>query len=79
MGGIGMRRVTEVTQDEGRPDTDNWRTDWFAEQLGERWQTTGDGIYTYVPAEPGSAGSRYTSIQPLVGISPSTRRAPTSQ
>lgn len=39
------------TQDDGRLDPENWRNDWFAEQLGARWQTSGDGIYTYVPDE----------------------------
>jgi hypothetical protein len=46
-----MRRVTEETQDEGRFGADKWWNDWFAEQLGDRWQTSGDGIYTYVPDE----------------------------
>ena len=46
-----MRRVTEETQEEGRFGADKWWNDWFAEQLGDRWQTSGDGIYTYVPDE----------------------------
>ena len=42
----------EQPQDKVRSDPDQWRNDWFAEQLGDRWQTSGDGIYTYVRAEP---------------------------
>ena len=27
--------------------------DWFAKQLGEGWETTGDGIYSYVGVKEG--------------------------
>jgi hypothetical protein len=38
------------TDDGGEVRNDNW----FAKQLGDGWQTSGDGIYTYVgeSAEP---------------------------
>ena len=45
----------EQPQDKVRSDPDQWRNDWFAEQLGDGWQTSGDGIYTYVRAEPRSS------------------------
>lgn len=32
------------TYDDGEVRSDNW----FAKQLGDGWQTSGDGIYTYV-------------------------------
>lgn len=53
-----MRRVTDEMHDEGRLGGDTWWNDWFAGQLGERWQTSGDGIYTYVHDDPPAPGSR---------------------
>lgn len=62
-----MLRATEETpNDDGRLDGDNWRTDWFAEQLGDRWQTSGDGIYTYTPDEPRSGSDYMTSSRFVV-------------
>jgi hypothetical protein len=73
------QRVMDETQDEGGVDPERWRNDWFAEQLGDRWHTSGDGIYTYVPDEPRSSWSDYTSIQPIGGLSKSRGQALGSQ
>ena len=35
-----------------REDHDEARGEWFARQLGERWQPAGDGIYRYVDDLP---------------------------
>ncbi len=57
-----LRRVSEETRGEGRLAADKWWSSWFAEQLGDRWQTSGDGIYTYVPDElPPSGGNALDS------------------
>jgi hypothetical protein len=37
-------------------ETGRVRGEWFAQQLGERWRTTGDGIYRYA-ADPATSGS----------------------
>ena len=42
-----------------REDLDDARGEWFARQLGERWQPDGEGIYRYVddlPDPPEGAG-----------------------
>ncbi len=64
-----MPGTTEgAPHDESGLDADGWRNDWFAEQLGDRWQTSGDGIYTYVPDEP--RGSDYTAISSSFVVRP---------
>ena len=60
----------EAPHDESRLDADGWRNDWFAEQLGNRWHTSGDGIYTYVPDEPRTPGTEHTSTSSSFVVRP---------
>lgn len=45
MGGEPPLRREDEGQDEG---ADRAREHWFARQLGEQWQSEGDGIYRFV-------------------------------
>jgi hypothetical protein len=55
---MAVRRGNRI-DDGGEVRSDNW----FAKQLGEGWQTSGDGIYTFVSDEP-SESSDSEVIEP---------------
>jgi hypothetical protein len=44
---LGVKAVP--AQNHGKARTN----DWFAKELGDGWETTGDGIYSYVDDKPG--------------------------
>jgi hypothetical protein len=39
-------------------------SEWFQKQLGERWQTAGDGIYRLVEDRPGDPGPGQEAPEP---------------
>jgi hypothetical protein len=61
-----------------REDLDEARGEWFARQLGERWQPDGDGIYRYVDDLPdASDGTEPLGPDELVdALDPSRREEP---
>jgi hypothetical protein len=61
-----------------REDLDDARGEWFARQLGERWQPAGDGIYRYVDDLPDApAGSEPPDRDDLVdALDPSRHEEP---
>ena len=59
--------------DEGATeDLDDARGEWFARQLGERWQPDGEGIYRYVDDFPTRPRAR-DRLSGTTSSTPSTR------
>jgi hypothetical protein len=52
--------------------------DWFASQLGDGWETAGDGIYSYVPEKPGRSDDHRTLERDLIDQIAPSRETETS-
>ena len=67
-----------------RGDLDDARGEWFARQLGERWQPAGDGTYRYVDdlpdvpedSEPPARDDLVDALDPSRSEAPPARDAP---
>ncbi len=65
-----------AVRDRNYPDDGASRnSDWFAKQLGDGWQTSGDGIYEYVEEQPDAVERHGSPRVDDVAEPPLTRRS----